>query len=85
MASNTILIKFYSILLFQAILLRGKKSREEERLTSAGQISILALASRAAQNRHLLHGLRSVRTPQEAMRVIFDWEVSNEFSASNLA
>jgi two-component system sensor histidine kinase KdpD len=48
------------------------------------QVQILGLASRAGQNRHLLQSLRSAETPQEAMRVIFDWEASNEFSASNL-
>jgi mannitol/fructose-specific phosphotransferase system IIA component (Ntr-type) len=42
------------------------------------QIQILGLASRAGQNRHLLQSLRSVRTPQEAMKVIFDWEAANE-------
>ncbi len=49
------------------------------------QIQILGLASRAAQNRHLLQSLRSVRTPQEAMKVIFDWEASNEFRPSKLS
>jgi mannitol/fructose-specific phosphotransferase system IIA component (Ntr-type) len=49
------------------------------------QIQILGLASRAGQNRHLLQSLRSVRTPQEAMKVIFDWEASNEFSPSKLS
>jgi two-component system sensor histidine kinase KdpD len=48
------------------------------------QIQILGLASRAGQNRHLLQSLRSVRTPQEAMKVIFDWEASNEFTPSKL-
>jgi len=42
------------------------------------QVHVLGLASRAAQNRHLLQGLRSVRTPEEAMKVIFDWEAPNE-------
>ncbi len=49
------------------------------------QIQILGLASRAGQNRHLLQSLRSVRTPQEAMKVIFDWEAANEFSPSKLS
>ncbi len=49
------------------------------------QIQILGLASRAGQNRHLLQSLRSVQTPQEAMKVIFDWEASNEFSPSKLS
>ena len=38
------------------------------------QIKILALASQAAQNRHLLQSLRSARTSEEAMRTIRDWE-----------
>jgi two-component system sensor histidine kinase KdpD len=38
------------------------------------QIKILALASQAAQSRHLLQSLRSVRTPEEAMKTIWDWE-----------
>jgi len=42
------------------------------------QIKILALASHAAQSRHLLQSLRSVRTPEEAMRTIRDWEVPND-------
>jgi two-component system sensor histidine kinase KdpD len=49
------------------------------------QIQILGLASRAGQNRHLLQSLRSVQTPQETMKVIFDWEASNEFSPSKLS
>jgi two-component system sensor histidine kinase KdpD len=49
------------------------------------QVQILGLASRAGQNRHLLQSLRSVRTPQEAMKVIFDWEAANEFRPSELS
>jgi mannitol/fructose-specific phosphotransferase system IIA component (Ntr-type) len=49
------------------------------------QVQILGLVSRAGQNRLLLQSLRSVQTPQEAMKVIFDWETSNEFSPSNLS
>jgi two-component system sensor histidine kinase KdpD len=49
------------------------------------QIQILGRASRAAQNRHLLQSLRSIRTPQEAMKVIFDWEASNESRPSKLS
>jgi two-component system sensor histidine kinase KdpD len=49
------------------------------------QIQILGLASRAGQNRYLLQSFRSVQTPQEAMKVIFDWEASNEFSPSKLS
>jgi two-component system sensor histidine kinase KdpD len=42
------------------------------------QINILALASQAAQNRHLLQSLRSARTSEEAMKTIRDWEVPND-------
>jgi two-component system, OmpR family, sensor histidine kinase KdpD len=47
-------------------------------LTPAGtpdaQVRLLGLASRAAQNRSLIRSLRSVRTPDEALRAIRDWE-----------
>lgn len=47
-------------------------------LTPAGtpdeQVRLLGLASRAAQNRSLMQSLRSVRTPDEALRAIRDWE-----------
>jgi two-component system sensor histidine kinase KdpD len=49
------------------------------------QIKILALASHTAQNRHLLLGLRSAQTPQEAMRIIYDWEVTNDSNPSKLS
>ena len=42
------------------------------------QVQALSLASRAAQSRHLLQSLGSVQTPEEAMRVIYDWEASND-------
>jgi two-component system sensor histidine kinase KdpD len=42
------------------------------------QVKLLGLASRAAQNRHLLQSLRSARTPEEAMRMILDWEMPDE-------
>ena len=38
------------------------------------QVKLLGLASRAAQNRHLIQVLRSVRTPAEAIQAIRDWE-----------
>lgn len=38
------------------------------------QIRILALASRASQNRHLVQSLMTARTPEEAMKAISDWE-----------
>jgi two-component system sensor histidine kinase KdpD len=38
------------------------------------QAKLLGLASRAAQNRHLIQVLRSVRTPAEALQAIRDWE-----------
>jgi two-component system sensor histidine kinase KdpD len=37
------------------------------------QIKILALASRASQDRHLKQGLQSCRTPEEVMTAIRDW------------
>jgi two-component system sensor histidine kinase KdpD len=40
------------------------------------QVEFLGLASRAAQNRYLTQALRSVRTPDEAVRAIRDWEAS---------
>jgi two-component system, OmpR family, sensor histidine kinase KdpD len=40
------------------------------------QVRLLGLASRASQNRSLMQALRSVRTPEEAMRAIRDWEAS---------
>jgi two-component system sensor histidine kinase KdpD len=38
------------------------------------QVQLLGLASRAAQNRSLMQALRSVRTPDEALRAIRAWE-----------
>jgi two-component system sensor histidine kinase KdpD len=38
------------------------------------QVKLLGLASRAAQNRQLMQVLRSVRSPDEALRAIRDWE-----------
>jgi mannitol/fructose-specific phosphotransferase system IIA component (Ntr-type) len=49
------------------------------------QVQVLGLASRAAQNRHFLQGLRSAQTPQEAMRVICDWEVLNDSNPSEMS
>jgi two-component system sensor histidine kinase KdpD len=46
------------------------------------QGQVLGLASHAAQNRHLFQILRSVRTPEEAMRTIRDWEVTNDSKSS---
>jgi two-component system sensor histidine kinase KdpD len=48
------------------------------------QIKILALSSQAAQSRHLLQGLRFVQTPQDAMRVICDWEECNDSDSSEM-
>jgi two-component system sensor histidine kinase KdpD len=42
------------------------------------QIKILALASHAAQSRHLLQNLRSARTSEEAMKAVWEWEVPND-------
>jgi two-component system sensor histidine kinase KdpD len=40
------------------------------------QVKLLGLASRAAQNRSLMQALRTVRTPEEAIKAIRDWEAS---------
>jgi two-component system sensor histidine kinase KdpD len=40
------------------------------------QVKLLGLASRVAQNRHLMQVLRSVRTPAEALQAIRDWEAA---------
>lgn len=40
------------------------------------QVQLLGLASRAAQNRALMQALRTVRTPEEAMRAIRDGDAS---------
>ena len=74
MPSNTILNQILFAPLVSSHTLTRKKVKGKERLTSDEQIKILALASRAAQNRHLLQSLRSVRTPRETMKVIFDGE-----------
>ncbi|MCX5812200.1 MAG: PTS sugar transporter subunit IIA [Proteobacteria bacterium] len=42
------------------------------------QVQVLGLASRASQSRRLLQNLRSVRTPEEAMAAIRNWETQNE-------
>jgi two-component system sensor histidine kinase KdpD len=49
------------------------------------QIKILALASLAARNRHLLQSLRSARSPQEAMTAIHDWEVPDDSNRSEIS
>jgi two-component system, OmpR family, sensor histidine kinase KdpD len=49
------------------------------------QIKILALASRAAQNRHLLQSLRSAQTSEEALRTIRDWEDPNDSKKSKIS
>ena len=38
------------------------------------QVRLLGLASRAAQNRHLLQSLRAASTPEEVLAAIRDWE-----------
>ena len=38
------------------------------------QVKLLGQASRASQNRSLMQALRSVRTPEEAIKAIRDWE-----------
>jgi two-component system sensor histidine kinase KdpD len=47
------------------------------------QVKLLGLASRAAQNRHLLQSLKAARTPEEAMKVILDWEMPDESRPTN--
>jgi two-component system sensor histidine kinase KdpD len=47
------------------------------------QVKLLGLASRAAQNRHLLQSLKAARTPEEAMRVILNWEMPDESRHAN--
>jgi two-component system sensor histidine kinase KdpD len=42
--------------------------------TPETQVKLLGLASRASQNRSLVQALRSVRTPEEVMKTISDWE-----------
>jgi two-component system sensor histidine kinase KdpD len=49
------------------------------------QIKILALASYAAQSRHLLQSLRSVRTSEGVMKTIRDWEVPNDSNKSKIS
>ena len=48
------------------------------------QIKILALASHAAQDRHLLQSLRSAQTSEEAMKTIRDWEGSHHSNSSKI-
>jgi len=45
------------------------------------QVQLLGLASRAAQNRHLLQALRAARTPEEAMSVVLNWEAPGPSNA----
>lgn len=45
------------------------------------QVQLLGLASRAAQNRHLLQALRAARTPEEAMAVVLNWEAPGPSNA----
>jgi len=40
------------------------------------QVQVLGLASRAAQDRHLFQGLKSVEKPEDAMEAIRVWELS---------
>jgi two-component system sensor histidine kinase KdpD len=49
------------------------------------QIKILALASYAAQSRHLLQSLRSVRTSEEVIKAIRDWEIPNDSKKSKIS
>ena len=49
------------------------------------QVQVLGLASRAAQDRHLFHALRSGQTPEEVMRAIHDSEAANESKRAELS
>ena len=42
------------------------------------QVQVLGLASRAAQNRHLLQGLRSAQTPEEVSMTLRSWEMERK-------
>jgi two-component system, OmpR family, sensor histidine kinase KdpD len=48
------------------------------------QVKVLGLASRAAQNRHLLQNLKTVSTPEDAMTMICDWDMSNKLNTPSL-
>jgi hypothetical protein len=85
MPSKTILNQILFAPSVSSHTLARKRVKGKERLSSDEQIKILALASRAVQDRHLLQSLMSVQTSQETMKVIFDWEGSNEFSPSKLS
>jgi two-component system, OmpR family, sensor histidine kinase KdpD len=49
------------------------------------QIQILGLASRAAQNRHLLQRLMSAQTPQGVREAISDWEAPSDSTLSEMS
>ena len=49
------------------------------------QVQVLGLASRAAQDRHLLHALRSAQTPQDVIRAICDSEAPNESKPAEIS
>jgi two-component system sensor histidine kinase KdpD len=42
------------------------------------QVQVLGLASRAALSRHLLQSLKSARIPEDAMKMICNWEIPSE-------
>jgi len=48
------------------------------------QVKVLGLASRAAQNRHLLQNLKTVLTPEDAMSMICDWDMPNKLNTPSL-
>ena len=48
------------------------------------QVKVLGLASRAAQNRHLLQNLKTVLTPEDAMNVISNWDMPNKLNTPSL-
>jgi two-component system, OmpR family, sensor histidine kinase KdpD len=51
----------------------------------AAQIQVLALVSRAAQNRQLVQSLSTVRHPEEALGVIRNWETLQQPGAVTAA
>jgi len=42
------------------------------------QVKLLGLASRAAQNRHLIKELKTARSPEDVLKIIAAWEAPAE-------
>ncbi len=49
------------------------------------QVELLGLASRVAQNRHLMRSLKSAGTPEEALRAITEFEAADESARTRRA